>query len=162
MKHLYSTLLLLVLPFISFAQTPAASQFSSQLKKLIADAPSGFKSYKREMVQQKGSDVIYTSKMNLYGTTGNKINNFSDGSSYLATVGSVQLEKQAKALVEKWKGRLLSILGKGYEIVPYDNSNDQTLNYGYVLMGEQNSLTIDYIKYVDEQDYNVYLLILNK
>jgi hypothetical protein len=162
MKHLFTHLLLFAFPFIGIAQTPASSQFSSQLKKVMADAPANFNSYKREMVQQKGSDVIYASKMNLYGTTDNKINSLSDGSSYMATVGSAQSENQAKVLVERWKGKLLSILGKGYEVVPYNNSNKESSNEGYMLMGEKNSLTIDYIKYEDEQNYNVYLLILNK
>ena len=162
MKHPLTAFLLFVLPFMGIAQTPAANQFSSQLKKIIADAPSGFKSYKKEMVQQKDSDVVYASKMNLYGTTENKINSFSDGSSYMATIATVPSEKEAKLLVEKWKGKLLSILGKGYEMVPYNNSNKQTLNEGYILMGEKNSLTIDYINYEDEQKYNVYLVILNK
>jgi hypothetical protein len=162
MKYLYTVLLMFAFPFISNAQTTATSQFATQLKKVIADAPADFESYRKEKVQEIGSDVVYASKMNLQGTTENKINRFSDGSSFMATIASVLSEKQAKTQVDEWKRRLESILGKGYEVMPYRNDNKESLSEGYILIGDKNTLTIDYINYKNEQNYNIYLIILNK
>lgn len=161
-KYFSVALLLLVFSLCSLAQSPTTKQLSLQLKKVLAEFPNDFKSLRKEVVTQNGSDVVYASTINLSGTTDNRINNFSDGSSYMATIAKGVSEKQAKTLVEEWKKKVISILGKGYEAMPYNNNDKNMLSEGYVLLGEKNSITIDRIKYESEQDFSVYLVILNK
>lgn len=162
MKPFSSAILLLVLPFFAITQNTEAGPFAGQLKKILTEASNGFKSFRKEMVEQVGSDVVYASKLNLHGTTENKINSYSDGSSYMATIASGINEKQAKSIVESWKRKLLSILGKGFEEVPYKNNKDLTLQEGYFLIGEKLTVSIDYSNYEPEQPFNVYLVVLKQ
>ncbi|MCU7549687.1 hypothetical protein OCK74_11215 [Chitinophagaceae bacterium LB-8] len=162
MKPFSTAILLLILPFFAITQGTAVGPFAGQLKKILTEASSGFKSFRKEKVEQVGSDVVYASKVNLQGTTENKINSYSDGISYMATIASGIDEKQAKSLVENWKKKLLSILGKGYEEVPYRNNNNKTLQEGYFLIGEQLTVSIDYSNYEPEQPFNVYLVVLKQ
>jgi hypothetical protein len=161
-KYFYVAILLLAFPFCSISQSTINKQLSLQLKKVIAEASTDFKSFRKEVVTQNGSDVVYASTINLSGTIDNKINNFSDGSSYIATIASAVSEKQSKTLVEDWKKKILTILGKGYEAMPYNNNDKKLLSEGYVLLGEKQSITIDRIKYETDQDFSVYLVVLNK
>lgn len=162
MKYLYVAILLLAFPLSSISQSSINKQLSLQLKKVIAEAANDFKNYRKEVVSQDGSDLVYASTINLSGTKDNKINKLNDGCSYMATIESGVSEKQAKVLVEDWKKKVVPILGKGYEVMPYKNNDEKLFSEGYMLLGERNSITIDCIKHESEEDFSVYLVILNK
>jgi hypothetical protein len=160
-KYLHVAILLLAFPLSSISQSLINKQLSLQLKKVIAEAANDFINYRKEVVSQDGSGLVYASTINLSGTKDNKINKLSDGSSYMATIESGVSEKQAKVLVEDWKKKVVSIIGKGYEVMPYKNNDENLFSEGYVLLGERNSITIDCIKHESEKDFIVYLVILN-
>jgi len=166
MRLLYTLLLITALPFYMQAQKGAANSLSSQLKKVLAEASNGFKDLKGKQVKKEGAevnqegDVAYASTITLQGTTENRIMDFDAGGSYMAKLGEVSSTKEAEALVESWKKKLVAIVGSSYEITKDNQGSDEVVQNGYLLTSDKVSISIYYIKYKEEDAINAFILIM--
>jgi hypothetical protein len=160
MRLLIALVLLCTLPALLQAQKATSSSLSSQLKKILSEASTDFKSLRGEQVKESSCDIIYASTMTLQGTSNNQVMDFESGKSYLARLGATTSSSEAQALLDAWKKKVVAIVGNSYEVMKDDHRTEESKQMGYLLLSEKMSISIHAIQYKGEDTINDFLLIM--
>ena len=100
---------------LSFAFSSAQSDFSSQLKAIIADSSNNFRKFQASFKQIQGTDSIYYSGITINDTKKNDIVAVKGMTLYRAVIVDSVTEKNGKRIVNEWQKRIKLILSESFK-----------------------------------------------
>ena len=132
-----------------------------QLRKILTEVSNGFNGLKGEQVKDLQGEVTYASTIALQGTTDNQIMDFDTGGSYMAKLGEITNAKEAQALVETWKKKVMAIIeGNRFEVSRDNQSTDESEQKGYLLTSDKVNISIYSVQYTGEKNISAFLLVM--
>ena len=161
MKNYYIAIFSLLFSLFAKAQNQSDALFSAQIQGLFIDAPQNFEHFKGLPIIEKDSSSMFTSKMTLPGTTKNEISINKKGSYYTAVIATSLDEKAAAQLGKAWREKMIAIIGKDYEEVPFEANEKKVVRHGSMLIQKDYSVTIHWIKKENEETYTMFLMIMH-
>jgi hypothetical protein len=139
---------------IAFSQ----NNFQNQLKSLINDSASCFKSFRSGFEQAKGTDSIYNSSVILDRTTKNNLFVTPTACVYFSKIAESMKKRQVRRIVDEWKDKISSALGNVFSLTAVKKTDSNSAIYGWDF--EYGNLSIVIGLYYPEPEFSPYFVDL--
>jgi hypothetical protein len=134
--------------------------FQDQIQKIVSDAGKNFETVRKQIKPGTNSAYpVFTSEIQIEGTTENEISRAADGWVYSTIIADSVALKDAKKICNQWKKKLSMLTDSGFLLKKFQITDSAPVLYGWRFSRPDLVVSLEVSPWSTGNDLNIIFLV---